>query len=162
MKLQKLEKILKPLRDNPYVLAVLALGLVLMLLPSGEKTGIAESRPAAEAGQISPPCFSVLEEQERLRETLESISGVGRARVLLSVKNTETRNLAQSEGQAVIVSAGSGRQQAVESGFSYPDYLGAVVVCQGAGSAQVRLQVSQAVSAFTGLGAAKIQVLKMD
>ena len=42
-----------------------------------------------------------------------------------------------------------------------PEYLGAVVVCQGANDVQVRLAVVEAVSKVTGLGADKISVLKM-
>ncbi len=38
---------------------------------------------------------------------------------------------------------------------------GAVVVCDGAGSAEVCLRVVRAVSAFTGLGSDRIIVLKM-
>ena len=162
MKMLKLDKVLKSVRENPYVLIVLALGLLLMLLPT-DRTGAQETKKAAaESETLAVPGFALLDEQERLRETLESISGVGKARVLLSLRSTETRTLALSDGEAIIVSAGSGRQQAVESGYTYPEYLGAVVVCQGAGDARVRLQVCEAVSAFTGLGAARIQVLKMD
>ena len=40
-------------------------------------------------------------------------------------------------------------------------YLGAVVVCDGADSATVRLRIMQAVSALTGLGSDKISVIKM-
>ena len=38
---------------------------------------------------------------------------------------------------------------------------GAVVVCAGADSAQARLEVTEAVSAYTGLGSDKILVMKM-
>lgn len=38
---------------------------------------------------------------------------------------------------------------------------GVVVVCQGAGSADVRLDIIEAVSAYTGFGSDKITVLKM-
>ena len=40
-------------------------------------------------------------------------------------------------------------------------YAGAVVVCDGADSAVVRLRIVQAVSALTGLGSDKISVIKM-
>jgi hypothetical protein len=40
-------------------------------------------------------------------------------------------------------------------------YQGAVVLCQGAADAAVRLAVVEAVSKATGLGADKICVLKM-
>ena len=161
MKMQKMDKILRAIRENPYVLILLFLGILLLLLPTGKNGSTAETAEK-QTGDIVPPGFSVLEEQERLRQTLESISGVGKSRVLLSLRGTERRELAFSDGEAIIVSMGSGRQQAVESGYIYPEYLGAVVVCQGADNARVRLHVYDAVSAFTGLGADSIQVLKMD
>ena len=43
----------------------------------------------------------------------------------------------------------------------YPVYQGAVVVCAGADSAQVRLAIVEAVSSLTGLGSDKITVVKM-
>ena len=42
-----------------------------------------------------------------------------------------------------------------------PDYLGAVVVCQGADDPAVRLRVAEAVARITGLGMDKIYVVKM-
>jgi len=161
MKGQKLDKLRAWLGRNPYVLLVLLIGLVLLMLPGGQKSGKTAADTADPDG-IPAPAFSLAEEQERLRSTLESISGVGKAKVLLSVRSTVSRNLAVSGGEALVVSAGSGRQEAVELGYGYPEYLGAVVVCQGADSAGVRLAVFDAVAAFTGLGMASIQVLKMD
>ena len=42
-----------------------------------------------------------------------------------------------------------------------PTYLGAVIVCQGADSASVRLAIVEAVGSVTGLSTDKITVLKM-
>jgi len=42
-----------------------------------------------------------------------------------------------------------------------PTYLGAIIICQGADSASVRLAIVDAVSKLTGLGADSIAVLKM-
>ncbi len=39
---------------------------------------------------------------------------------------------------------------------------GAVVVCRGADSAEVRLRIVKAVSAYTGLGSDRIVVLRME
>jgi hypothetical protein len=39
---------------------------------------------------------------------------------------------------------------------------GAVVVCQGADSASVRLAVAQAVRCYTGLGADHVEIFKME
>ncbi len=156
---RKLEKLLGAAKEKPLAL-LLAAAAVILLLPSGGADG--ETEPAAvTAGAEQELSYSVEREEERLRSVLEAMDGVGRARVLLSVGSTPTRELALSDGEAVVVSAGSGKQEAVEEGYSYPEYLGAVVVCSGAGDAAVRLRVLDAVSAFTGLGASDIQVLEM-
>lgn len=162
MKMLKLDKAISWLKSNPYVALVVMAGLMLLLLPSGSNSKETQLSSAPDSAEIAVPGFSINEEQDRLCETLEKISGVGKVQVLLSLRSTVTRNLVDSEGEAIVVSVGSGKQQVVESGFEYPSYLGAVVVCQGAGDAYVRLNVAEAVAAFTGLGSNKIQVLKMD
>lgn len=43
-----------------------------------------------------------------------------------------------------------------------PTFRGAVVLCDGAGDAQVRLAVTQAVSTVCGIGADKVTVLKLS
>ena len=60
----------------------------------------------------------------------------------------------------VIISAGGGAQEAVELKTVSPQYLGAVVVCDGADSPQVQLAVTQAVAQFTGLSTDHISVLR--
>ena len=54
---------------------------------------------------------------------------------------------------------GSG-QEAVVRLERYPVFQGALVVSQGADRAEVRLVLTQAVSALTGLGADRITVCK--
>ena len=74
--------------------------------------------------------------QTRLEEILSQIQGAGRVRVLLT----------QREGERQV---------------NPPTYLGAVIVCQGADSASVRLAIVSAVCSVTGLSTDKITVLKM-
>ena len=68
--------------------------------------------------------------QSEMERTLAAFDGVGRLRLTLSVR--------------------PGTEQ----------WAGAVVVCEGAGSAAVRLQLTQAVSALTGLPSDRIAVVK--
>ena len=94
-----------------YVLLVAAVGLVLLLWPSGtQKTGGAGTE---------------ITEEERLEQLLSAMEGVGQAEVLLS-----------------------------ESG--------AAVVCQGADSVTVRLNITEAMRCYTGLGADRIVIFKMN
>ena len=64
--------------------------------------------------------------------------------------------------EPVTLNRGSGYQDVVVTRETYPVYLGAVVVCQGAGSGGVRLAVTEAVAALTGLPADRITVVQWD
>ncbi|MBE6910130.1 MAG: hypothetical protein E7474_11250 [Ruminococcaceae bacterium] len=68
--------------------------------------------------------------QSEMEAALSAFDGVGRLRLLLSVDPATQR------------------------------CSGALVVCEGAGSAAVRLQLTQAVSALTGLSSDKIAIVK--
>ena len=137
------------LKQYRYPLLILLLGLFLLLLP-GKKEPVNQPAQSYEA--------SAEAEQSRLAVILEQIDGVGSASVLLSYRTSaETEYLSDDDG-TVIVSAGGGTQSAVVRRTLEPVFQGAVVVCTGGGDAAVRLRVVEAVSNFTGLGAADISV----
>ena len=97
----------------------------------------------------------------RITQLLRQISGAGQVQVLLSYRCSAERELATDDsGQPAIISAGGGAQAAVELRTVSPQYLGAVVVCDGADAPQVQLAVTQAVAQFTGLSTDRISVLK--
>ncbi|MCL2343101.1 MAG: stage III sporulation protein AG [Firmicutes bacterium] len=150
----------KLLLKYKYVLLVLLLGLILILVPIG---GNKSPAPQAQVsgGSLDPPDFSLADQEARLSAALGDIAGVGQVRVLLSLKSSASRVLAQGKDGALVVNEGSGVQAPVDVTYVYPTYLGATVVCAGADSPAVRLAVTQAVEAFTGLGADKISVIKM-
>lgn len=147
----------KKLRDKLYAirlpLAALAAGLVLLLLTgrSGETT----PQPAE-----SQEPDTIRTEEQRLEKLLESVDGVGNASVLLSYESSAETEYVMSESEAVIVSAGSGKQEGLVRCTRYPDYLGAVIVCDGGDQAAVRYEVTQATARFTGLSSDRITVLK--
>ena len=62
--------------------------------------------------------------------------------------------------ETVTVSRGGGSEDIVVTQQLYPVYQGALVVCQGADQAAVRLAVTEAVSALTGLSSDRITVVK--
>ena len=87
------------------------------------------------------------------------IDGVGEVDVLLSCSTSAATEYVSDGDETVIVSTGSGKQEGLVRYTRYPQYLGAVIVCDGGGSADVRLYVTQAVSQFTGLSSDRITVL---
>lgn len=165
MKLEKWTGLLKKYR---YAALIVLAGMVLMLLPTGGSKADSggDSSEAAES-------FSLEETEKHMAEVLGTINGVGRVRIMLTLRSGSTLRLAEDstisdstggqtkqEKQVLTVNRGSGRQEVVVTQQLYPTYQGAVVVCEGAGSSTVRLAVVNAVSVLTGLSSDKISVVK--
>lgn len=150
-----------------YVLLVIAAGIVLLLLPLGGEgnptSGGTESQ--TESGEET---FRVEEMERRLEEALSRVDGAGEVTVVLTVKSGARQILAQDSSRSgeesststVVVSTGSGTEDAVVLQQVYPQYQGALVVCPGGGDPAVCLKLVDAVSALTGLGADKISICK--
>lgn len=141
-----------------YALLVLLVGLVLMLLPTGSdsqtKQPITDASPSKEQDVT-----------QELTQILASIQGVGKVQVMLTVEEGEKTVYQYDEkasGKDTVIITDGNRE---ETGLVYQvisrKYRGAVVVCQGADSASVRLSVIEAVAKVTGLGTDRISVLKM-
>ena len=115
--------------------------------------------------------------EDRLADTLSQIEGAGRCEVLLTLESGTEQILARDsetdreEGddrqslrrstETVIVSRGGSAEEAVVVRQLYPVFRGAAVVCEGAGDPAVRLQVTRAVAALTGLGSDRIAISQM-
>ena len=159
------EKLRDIFRKYRAVGLVLLAGLLLLLLPTGKSSG--QERQTSDDTQL----YSLEETERRMAQLLGRMSGVGRVQVMLSLKTGPTLQLAQDmdleqeEGslrQPVTVNRGSGWQEALVTRQDYPVYQGAVVVCQGGGSSAVRLAVTEAVAALTGLSTEKITVVQWE
>lgn len=153
------KKVLEKFKGGKYALLVLLLGLLLLLLPKCSGGGSAEQPGTTE--QITAPIFDLEQQEERLALAVSSIAGAGETRVVLAMRSSVARELAAENGEAVIVSTGSGKQAPVELRYVYPEYQGALVICEGAADPRVRLAVTEAVQAVTGLGANRITVVQM-
>ena len=158
------EKLLPWISKYRYVLLVLAVGLGLMLLPTGKTEAAREDAPAEESPETDQESLD-----SRLMQLLSQISGVGDVRVLLSIAEGE-ETLYQTDSQTsqdqsrietVLVTGADRTQDGLIKQVKPPVYRGAVVVCKGGDKASVRLAVVEAVSSLTGLGADQISVLKM-
>jgi len=149
-------RIAETLGKNKLLLLALAAGLVLLLVPFGS------GKEEKSETDLTAPVFSLKDEEARLKEQLEKISGAGRVSVLLSVGGSASRELAQSGDETLVVSSGSGKgEEVVVLYYVNPEYTGAVIVCDGASSSSVRLEITRAVASFTGLSTDKIRVIQM-
>lgn len=158
------EKIMGWVRKYRFVVLILLVGIGLMLIPFGdkEKTETSVSVTAPTQPDIS----------KELSQILSQIDGAGEVSVMLTVR-TGTSTVYQTDDSHTTGESGTSRQDTViitdenraQSGLVqhivYPEYRGAIIVCQGADNLQVRLNIMEAVARITGLGMDKISVLKM-
>ena len=155
-------KIVGLVKEDRYAAIILAVGLILMLLPSGGEKETAV--PAPQEMQTETDDL-----QDRLSEILSVVQGAGKVKVLLTqargeqmVYQTDIQEREEALTEDTVIVTGSDRSQ---NGLICqripPKYLGAVIVCQGADKAVVRLALVEAVSNATGLSTDAITVLKM-
>lgn len=138
------------------------MGAALLLIPiGGSQQGKASEKQAAAVG-VSAPSFDIEAQEKRLADLVSKIEGAGRVRALLSADGSVSRTLAENGEQPLVLSLGGQGEGVVELKYAFPSYLGAVVVCDGAQDPAVRLEITDAVRAFTGLKSDKISVIKMQ
>ena len=90
-----------------------------------------------------------------LKESEEAVYAV-------NVRRTQNSETAQSyESNLTVLSDGSYGETPVTVKRMLPTFRGAVVLCDGADDAAVRLAVTQAVGTVCGIGSDKVTVLKM-
>lgn len=153
------------LEKYKYAALLLAVGVVLMLLPTGKDKAAQENAGESED-------FSLAAMEKQMEQTIGCIQGVGRVKVMLTLKSGTALELASDGGdtlrdtesktdrQVVKLNRGSGTQDVVVTRRTYPTFQGAVVVCDGASASAVRLAVIQAVSVLTGLSSDRISVVQ--
>lgn len=155
------EKLRDFLKRYWYVVLVLAVGLILMAIPTGNQEAEVSEQP------IIPDNPAL---QEQLEEILMQIRGAGKVKVLLTEScgaqtvyqtDHDTRGEGSGNVKTVIVTDADRNQNGLIYRIDPPVYLGAVIVCQGGDSAAVKLAIVEAVSSVTGLSSDRITVLKM-
>ena len=153
------EKILPVLKKYRAVLAVLLAGV--LLLTSGH-SGNTEQVQTASADTTVSQSFDLNDFQQELQARLAAISGAGRVELMLSLDQTEESVYAVNTRQTSGSDSRSRESDVSVVKRVLPVFRGAVVLCDGADDASVRLSVTQAVSTVCGIGADKVTVLKMQ
>lgn len=152
---------------------IIAFGIALLMLPSGGGPEASGRSPPEETPAEIP--FSLEETERRLADALGQIEGAGRVYVMLALRSGGETFLAtdktysdRGEGagreqkeDAVIVGSSGSAEAPVVIKRGYPEYLGALVVAEGAGDPEVKLRLLGAASSLTGLGTDRVQVAPM-
>ena len=146
-----------------YAVIILIIGVVLLLLPGKSEVMQKDSSSAPQQTE------KISVESKALADLLQSIDGAGKEQVMMSIASGERTqyitNTDSSESttrtETVIITDSERNESGLIEQMNPPIYRGAVVVCQGADSAAVRLAITQAVAKITGLSTDNICVLKM-
>ena len=159
-------RIIEIFKKNKYVLLILAIGVILLIIPS-----FTDSTKDKEV--ITEISENILSIEDQLSQILSCVEGAGKVQVMLSIASGEetlyqtddshSSNAEHTTGNSNTVTVNNSDRS--ETGLirqiNPPVYSGAIVVCQGADDARVRFAVAEAVANITGLGTDKISVLKM-
>ncbi len=159
------KKAVRFLKQYRCVILILALGLCLLLIP--DRQTAAQDQTAETTQQVQQE-----DTAQSLAKILSMIQGAGKVEVMLTVASGEKTIYQTDEDialgdngatriETVIVTSSDRSQTGLIQQVNPPGYLGAIVVCQGADRAEIRLAIVEAVSKVTGLGADRISVLKM-
>lgn len=146
------------LKKYQYVLLVILVGVCLMMMPAKSEQPQMISMPEETA---------VTDLENELSFILSKIAGVGKTEVLLTEASGSHTIYQMDTGrnredlQTVIITDKNREEAGLVKQIVPPDYKGALVVCEGGDSANVRLAVVDAVKSVTGLSADCITVLKM-
>ena len=150
---------LKVVERYKYLIIVIVAGIILLLLPSlsdGEKK--TQLPPTQEL-------FSLEQEEQRIAKALSEAAGIGKTEVVLTLDssietiyqtdvnsqssvsqdNTENRLITET----VVISMGSGSEQAIIQKKIYPEYRGALLFGKMP-RASVKLRFINAMRALTG------------
>ena len=164
---EKTEGAKKTWERYKYAALAALVGVGLLLIPAGK---------GENTQQKTAEVFQNGQLQQQMEEILSMMSGVGEVKVLLTVDSDGERRLAQttelsysgevtapedySRRSETVLVEGDGGEEAVVVRTLYPTYRGALVVCGGGDRAEVRLAVTEAVAALTGLTSDQITVAK--
>ena len=153
-----------------FPLLILLIGVLLMALPVEKKEDhVKPVVGVTEAGD------TLQQTETKMEEILSQVEGAGRVKVMLEYAGS-TKTIYQQDTEQEVSTNETGKESRTKSSTVltsdaekgpvpvqtiYPVYRGAVVVADGAMDDVVKLNLVNAVSGLTGLGADKITVMKM-
>ena len=166
-------KLVALLDKYKYALLVAALGILLLMWPVKES-------PEEDVSEYQMQSISdeAAELEKEMEEILSAIHGAGEVKLMLTLDRGKEALLAEESSLSYsgdtrapedyqrtsqpLVLSGDDADDVVIRQEVYPTFRGALVVCQGADQAAVRLAVTEAVMALTGLSSDKITVVKWN
>ncbi len=172
-KLKKLTALFTNMGSIKLVVILGLAGMVLIMLSEVFSGGKSENDTTDNP--LSADSYTAFSDdtEERLKNTLESIEGVGKTEVMITFGGTseyvyakeEKRRSGEkdksAEDEYVLIGSGGDKQALLQKILS-PEIKGVAVVCEGGDSSVVKERIYSTVSALLGLTADKIYVTKLN
>ncbi len=160
------------------VVLMLVSGIILLLASEFSETKETFSKQTEETTEASDVQEYSRRLEERLISIISSIDGAGMTKVMVTLdsgcediylhdfdygENADPsgKNSIERKDEYVIVDGSSGEQGIVVR-RKEPKVRGVAVVCEGAGSEQVRSQIVSTVTALLDISSARVSVVKMN
>ena len=170
-------------KENRIKLLVLT-GLVGIMLIFLSSLGLGDDKAEIKSESFNEASYTD-ELQKKVCSMVESIEGVGRAKVTISLETSESFEFAkerktqsdtskdlrleeeqrvsqrlENENKYIIIEDEHGTKKPVIETAYTPSVRGAVIVCEGGGSSSVKTRVTKAVTTILGIGWDKVFVVK--
>lgn len=172
--LENLKK-LKIGNKNIIMIAVAVLIIFLLLMSELMTNDNTDDIPKKNTEMYSAQYIETTEKE--LEKLLESISGAGEVKVMITLENCYENVFAkgykekndnktdsqksESEEEYIILKNGSNTEECLVVKVYEPTVKGVAVIAQGAGNAQVKTAITQTVCALFDISTAKVSVEKM-
>lgn len=158
------------------ILAGAIICLILLSLPKGEQKTKQEATESKETSKED----SVEQLEQRLKDTLSNVEGVGSVKVMITLKSSkesvvnkdtpyteeqetsgdDQKKSVSRQEETVLVDGENGSEPYVVKELE-PEVEGVVVIAEGGSDAMVQENITEAVTALFGVPAHKVKVLKM-
>lgn len=162
------------------MVVIIVIAVMLLIYFSTFSSGDEQSGGTEQTAQ-SQQTFSAASEEEKLVKVLSQIQGAGKVEVMITYEgtsekipayNSDTQTSSTSEEadgtNRVIENAIESKQPLTEEGGAVvisekrPEVLGVIVVAEGAGDMNVKMELQRAVSTALGVSAQQVDIFVMN
>ena len=158
---------------NAAAFAALALGIVLLLVSGGGRSGTGDSVSANEFDELSAYADSL---EKNLADIISDIDGTGNANVMITfdssfesiyaynagVKGNANTDSRTSEKELVLTEGNGREKNPVLVKKLCPKVKGVLVVCKGGNDERVREKIIEAATALFGITSNRVEVIGAD
>ena len=156
-------KLIPEMLKKEQIVVVLLAGILLLIIamPVKKKDTEEQTVQSAPSSETSQKTNYEDRLQQRLKEVLAEVKGIGKTDVFVTFEDTGERVVEKDGTDTVYSKDSKGNQEPYLSNERYPKISGVVVVAEGGEDPHVIQNIQEAVQALFQVEAHKIKVMKM-